>query len=396
MIHELSIENFFSIADCQKVSFDVNEKAPDIPSYRTTNSFSSPVRTSAIIGFFGPNASGKSTVLRAISTVVRFLSSDPNFNGEFSQQFQPYKQKIWRNKPTKIRIAFDGQLAAGEPSCLFIYELHIDNSCESGKKVVLHEALFYLPNNKPRRLFKRDHQDITFGKDFLISIKNMDKAVRDDISIIDAMAMLNHKPSMHISSLMSQIHMNESFGIPADIAHQLMLFKYKNNPQCLADLNQELVRFDMGLKSMQVQAVSGKLFAKFEHEGLDGYIDFNEESSGTQKFIAIFLKLHFALTYGSVVLIDELDVEFHPLILPELFRWFSDPVRNKYNAQLIFTAHNPTILDELEKEQLFLIQKEHRKPSSIYRISSIKGLRRAPSLQKKYLSGELGAIPYIG
>ena len=94
--------------------------------------------------------------------------------------------------------------------------------------------------------------------------------------------------------------------------------------------------------------------------------------------------------------IDELDTDIHPLLVPELFRWFYDKERNKHGAQLLFTAHNPAILNDLEKEQVFFTEKPSGQPTRIYGAREIKGLRREPSLMKKYLSGELGAVPHIG
>jgi len=102
------------------------------------------------------------------------------------------------------------------------------------------------------------------------------------------------------------------------------------------------------------------------------------------------------LDTGGVAVIDELDTDIHPLVIPELFRWFYDMQRNPKGAQLLFTAHNPSILDELEKEQVYFSEKPGGKPTRIYGARDIKGLRREPSLMKKYLSGELGAVPHIG
>lgn len=84
---------------------------------------------------------------------------------------------------------------------------------------------------------------------------------------------------------------------------------------------------------------------------------FLEESAGTRRFIEIFLRLHYALEQGSVALIDEI-YRLTSLLLPELLRWFSSPERNPKGAQLFFTAHNPALLDDLEKEQVFL-RKNH-------------------------------------
>ena len=121
-----------------------------------------------------------------------------------------------------------------------------------------------------------------------------------------------------------------------------------------------------------------------------------QESMGTRRFIEIFPLLQLALDRGGVAVIDELDADIHPLLIPEIFRWFYDRKRNPNKAQLLFTAHNPAILDELEKEQVFFSEKLSGEPTRIYGARDIKGLRREPSLMKKYLSGELGAVPHIG
>ena len=63
----------------------------------------------------------------------------------------------------------------------------------------------------------------------------------------------------------------------------------------------------------------------------------------------------------------------HPLLMPEIFRWFSDTTRNPLGAQLFFTAHNPALLDELEKEQIFLTEKERSGANSCRRCARYKG-----------------------
>lgn len=121
-----------------------------------------------------------------------------------------------------------------------------------------------------------------------------------------------------------------------------------------------------------------------------------QEYAGTQRFIQTFPLFQVALDVGGIAIIDEFDTEIHPLLIPELFRWFYSPGRNLKNAQLIFTAHNTAILDELEKEQVYFTEKSFGRPTRIFCAGDIQGLRRQPSLMKKYLSGELGAVPRVG
>jgi predicted ATPase len=175
-----------------------------------------------------------------------------------------------------------------------------------------------------------------------------------------------------------------------------VLTYYSQQPDYLQRLNRELSRLDLGLEEMKIHPGNPGPIAMFKHFGLDCDIVHAQESTGTRRFIEIFPLLQFVLDIGGVAIIDELDTDIHPLLIPEIFRWFYNQKRNPNGAQLIFTAHNPAILDEMEKEQVFFTEKPSGKPTRIYGASEIKGLRREPSLMKKYLSGELGAVPHVG
>src|SRR5580692_5661372 len=107
MIHEISIENFFSVADRQEINFRVPINAPERPCFRPSRS-NERQRLPLIIGIYGPNASGKSTVLRAITTTAWFVQQSftlaPNSQIPL---FNPYAHNDWWNRPTKIAIEFD-------------------------------------------------------------------------------------------------------------------------------------------------------------------------------------------------------------------------------------------------------------------------------------------------
>ena len=121
-----------------------------------------------------------------------------------------------------------------------------------------------------------------------------------------------------------------------------------------------------------------------------------EESNGTQRFLAMFPVLWFTLMTGRPALIDEFDVDLHPLLVPEILRWFQDPETNPNKAQLLLAAHNAAIMDHLEKEEVHLVEKSNDGASSIIALRDVLGLRREPSLQRKYLGGVFGAVPNIG
>lgn len=399
MIYKISIENFFSIADCQELVFEIPRNAPDMTCFKSPRSVEN-VRLPTVIGFFGSNASGKSTILRAIVSCMQFALRSFDWTNEISLFFQAYRQKDWWEKPTKITIEFDCQISNEAPFTKFRYELHVAHTANDFvNKTIAHEALFYAPKGKFRCLFERNDQDIFFGQEFGIANENdpRKESIRPNASVISTLTKLNHGLSIHLSKHLGVIQTNYIGMTKIQPNANQWLSVYAQNKACLDRLNRELRRFDIGLESMTIEPGNqGLLFAKFHHTGLDSFIYFGEESAGTQRFIELFPRLHYALETGSIAVIDEIDADLHPLLVPELLRWFTDPKRNTLGAQLFFTAHNPALLNELEKEQVFFTEKPSGQPSYVYGARDIKGLRREPSLMKKYLSGELGAVPHVG
>ena len=398
MLYKISIENFFSIADCQELDFKIPANAPNLLCFKPSRS-SNTTHLPVTVGFFGPNASGKSTILRAVVSTVLFAVTSFDWVGQINNSFQPYRQKEWWGKPTKLIFEFDGTLTDLGPSIIFRYELQIAHQANDlENKIVLYEALFYAPKGKFRRLFERNEQNFQFSRQFGVSEVNdpRTKSIRPNASVISTLAKLNHPLCAHLAKVIGTLQTNiiDTYTIHNNIEQLLAI--YAQDKYCLDRLNKELRRLDIGLESMAVEQGSHGLFAKFHHVGLDDCIFFEEESSGTKRFIEIFPRIHYGLETGGVVIIDEIDTDLHPLLVPELLRWFNDPVRNIKGSQLLFTAHNPALLDELQKEQVFFTEKFSGKSTQVYGARNIRGLRRDLSLMKKYLAGELGAVPHVG
>jgi hypothetical protein len=384
------------VADRQELDFRVSANAPDLVCFRDSQALPGQ-RLPLIIGIYGPNASGKSTVLRGITATAAFVqhsfSIPPN---NAIPLFNPYANSSWWNRPSKIAIEYDCRFAENVAPAVFRYELHIGHKPDKFGNEVIYESLSYAPRRKFRRIFERHRQEFTFGREF--GITNGDpriQSIRPNAGVISTLAQLNHKLSSD-SILGLQLQTNIAGLDKTSGGLGNVLSFYAQSPDYLQRLNRELSRLDLGLEEMKIHPGNPGPIATFKHFGLDCDIVLAQESAGTRRFIEIFPLLQFVLDFGGVAVIDELDADVHPLLIPEVFRWFYDPRRNPKGAQLLFTAHNPAILDELEKEQVFFSEKPGGKPTHVYGAREIKGLRREPSLMKKYLSGELGAVPHIG
>ena len=102
-----------------------------------------------------------------------------------------------------------------------------------------------------------------------------------------------------------------------------------------------------------------------------------------------------ALKKGSICLIDEIESNLHPNILPAVVNLFTSEETNPKGAQLICTTHMPILMADLSKYQIFLVEKNKDCESEVYRLDEVKEVRSDDNLFKKYLAGAYGGIPDI-
>jgi uncharacterized protein len=398
MIHRFSAENFFSIADKQTLDLTVAKNVPDSLAFRPT--LSNPKkRVPLVVGLFGANASGKTTVLKAIVAAKNFVeNSFSAAPGASIIDFSCHSSLKWAQHPTKIVVEFDGKLSETSDVRLMKYELHIGHDKIGLGEKVLYEALYHSPRGTQARLFERHGQSFKFSPAFGLSEKDpRADSIRPNASVISTLAQFNHDLCVWLKESLSGVQTNLTrWGKDSSKEDSILARLYDSNPEMLDRINKELRRLDIGLESMQIDRGSHGLYTKFRHMGLDRSILMVDESMGTRNFLNIFPMIYFSLQTGAAVFLDEIDSDLHPLLIPEIFSWFYDTERNPNGAQLFFTGHNAALLDFLSKEQIYLVEKNIEAESSIYGLRDISGLRRGISNTKKYLSGELGAIPNIG
>ena len=281
---------------------------------------------------------------------------------------------------------------------VFRYELELQPKA-GNVQTVSREALRLKRHGqgKWQRVFHR-HPDrtVTGSKTFPLSgfAQVIDK-VRDNASVVSTLALFEHEGSKVLSEAVTAVSRN-IFIDRTDFDDQTIVKYLSQNPGTVEALNRELQRIDIGVEELNiVQSASGPALL-FKHQGLHADMPWPLESNGTRSFIRIFPIILFALERGGIAIIDELDLTIHPLILPEIIRWFYDPVRNPFNAQLWASCHSASLLDNLTKEEVVFCEKDNRGRSQIYSLMDVESVRRSDNLYKKYLSGVYGAVPQIG
>jgi hypothetical protein len=123
------------------------------------------------------------------------------------------------------------------------------------------------------------------------------------------------------------------------------------------------------------------------------------ESQGTQKLFALSGPIFDALATGRILIIDEIDAKFHPLMTKAIVNLFQSATMNPKHAQLIFITHDTNLLDRrnLRRDQIWFVEKDRLGASHLYSLAEFKGLRKQGStFQEDYIAGRFGAIPFMG
>ncbi len=127
------------------------------------------------------------------------------------------------------------------------------------------------------------------------------------------------------------------------------------------------------------------------------------ESAGTLRLISVIPVIIAALKSGSVLVMDELDASLHPMITMNLITLFHNSKVNQKKAQLIFNTQNPIYLNNwlLRRDEIKFVERDKRTmSSSLYALSDFRAkgrvsVRNTSDYMKNYFACRYGAIEDI-
>jgi hypothetical protein len=140
---------------------------------------------------------------------------------------------------------------------------------------------------------------------------------------------------------------------------------------------------------------------KHQSDSDDAWLPLKEESQGTRTLFHMALPILRVIQGGGSLLIDELERGLHPALAQQIIRQFNDPEANPKNAQLIFATHDTNLLGNalgepvLRRDQVWLTEKDAEGATVLYPLTDYKP-RKAENLERGYLQGRYGAIPFLG
>ena len=137
---------------------------------------------------------------------------------------------------------------------------------------------------------------------------------------------------------------------------------------------------------------------KFTHQlnGREVQFDMNDESDGTKRLMDL-LPMLFDLDHNaSIYFVDEIDRSLHTKLSQTLLQAFVNH-ENRGQNQIIFTAHDVNLinLNSLRQDEIWFIEKNVSGESTLKPMSDFYDVTEAQDSMKSYLAGRFGAVPEI-
>jgi uncharacterized protein len=416
MLVQYSVKNYKTFEREAKMSFVASkyysEKAEENTVYFPQ--FGLTLLKGAVI--YGANASGKSKLFDSMNFMKRFILS----SSKDKQIHEPIEVDAFR-------LNVETENAPSTFEVIFIHKNEMYRyGFEATPQKVVTEWLYHRPKTKEKELFFRDEQQFEVHKDFKVKDLIENDRIRPNALLLSVAASWNDKMANIVLSwieknfiIMSGLREDEYIGYSIG---QLKDEKSKS------EILQFISHADLGIddltpKFVDIESLSKplrNLFLKKQEEGIDilsdvytshkkfnAYKDISEmirfsmdrdESSGTRKSFALSANILRALKEGEVLVIDELDAKLHPNLTRKIIELFNSKKTNPLSAQLVFNTHDTNLLDTdlFRRDQVWFTEKDRYGAASLFSLSDIKGVRKEDPLEKNYISGKYGAIPFLG
>lgn len=418
MLIEFSVKNFRSIKEEQTLSL-VKSKSKELEA---TNSFkpdvpnSVPLLRSAVI--YGANAAGKSNVILAMlemETIVRESASSGQEGDELSIEPFLFDEKS-ASEPSEFEIVF---IAEG---------VRYQYGFTATKHQILEEWLIAYPKGRSQHWFSRDYDTdknesiYKFG-DLLTGKKSVwQSATRENALFLSTAVQLNSsklkpvfnwfKENLRLSAHPGSWGAGYSASLcDKESTREKVVAFLKAADFDIEDIKIDKKKFDFDtLPKDMPDSMKERLIKDFKDRELvdiktihkttsDNLVlmDLDEESDGTQQVFSLAGPWLDVLENGYTLVIDELHNNLHPKIVKYLVNLFHDEKTNPNNAQLIFTTHETSILnqDVFRRDQIWFCEKDDTQATTLYPLTDFSPRKNRENIELGYLSGRYGALPYV-
>lgn len=418
MIVEFTVGNFLSFNEKRTIGFEakgISELKQNVIGTKNCKLLRSLV-------VYGANSSGKSNLIKAFKRMKSTVLQSVKLNDSDKLKYSPFALSTAnRNEPTFFEIIFIHE------------EQRFRYGFEYNQTEIANEWLFVGKAKSEKPLFIRTADGIGVSEQFKEG-KGKEAATNNNRLFLSLVAQLNGTVSKQVMSCFYSYHVlsgveHEGYGefsLEMFNKHSrgydeaLELFQklqlgFRNIEIVESDFTPaslpENVPADLAIKIFNSMPWKKQLSLNTIHNIYDkqgkavATLSWNQaehESEGTKKIMDFSGPIFDTLLKGKALIIDELDSKLHPLITVQLVNLFNSPATNPNNAQLLFATHDTNLLstDIFRRDQIWFSEKDKVEQTDLYSLYDFNlpdgsKVRNDSNLEKNYIRGRYGAIPFI-
>lgn len=414
MLIEFSVSNYKSFKDRQTLSMvavpRLGKKQNTFKPELHGENFPALLKIAAV---YGPNASGKSSLISAIDFVSELMI------------------KKRRDALPAKHFRFDPSLK-DQPSCFeynFISQgIRYEYTVSATVERITDEALTYYPKGKPVFLYSRSHTNVDgdlykFG-DALEGNDIVHDAWKDLTSPKDLfLATAAQHSSEKLNQLKSASNWFQAHALCIGQDGMSNWSSYsrsflQRNPELKCDLEKFLFELDVPVTQIEFEPIE-RTTPRLNEKGLkvprgpwqepdkdfrtklthttalgDAEFDFEEESGGTQNLMGFWLP--WTMIDGNepgLVVVDELDSSLHPKIVERLINKL---LESGSNTQLIFSTHDTHLMNTklLRRDQFWITERDQNGATRLFSVYDFEG-RDSEDVEKRYYEGRYRGLPIL-
>lgn len=396
MILKIEFENFFSIRDRIRIDFRAGNINTALARELSDNVMEwKGVSVLKTVGLFGPNASGKSNILKAITFCCRMILESHQYNEGVKFNFEPFKFEGWDKKPSKFLIDF------------VCDDVEYEYSFALTRERIIGESLFHYPMGRRAKVFVRE-ADGKYGFGAGVMTKPSDVALNTS----DKNLFLSRASSMNreIAQKLYRYFMNQFLLGLVNINDMVVLDSFNTYKKvilkaleiCDTDITDIEGRKEQmpapamapGQNEMSYKLIDVLRFKTVHRNQKDIIFDMDmEESNGTRKLFQILIRLLDVVKNKKSIMMDEFDLGLHT----RLADFILDLIHASESSQLLFTSHNTNLIDvkRLRRDQIVFVNKTENGATVVYSLYDFKDFRENMDAEKGYIQGRFDAVPYI-
>ena len=402
MLLNFSVENYKSFKD--KISFSMipaaKQKGLDYSVF-SSEIGNKIIRSLCSSVIYGPNASGKTTVIGAMDTMRSLILRGNILNVKDNRPNEAsYYLELIPNNTLKQRQPVKFSINLG----LFLerkFERFIDEE---------------ILNINGTNIFTRNKNQVNVhSPSKLTSLLNVDQKLIDIVndSLSDTELFLTNGFKLIISRKIAEmiigwfekkfmvIYRANSLELKRNFEEDdksgFYIEKTTNDAAKLFGLNSNAIGYVYSDEEHKAKLCSILDDPNTNNEALISSKVF--ESYGTIRFINLFPLVLEAICTGGTLVIDEFDASLHPMALMSIINIFHDDEINIHQAQLIFDTHYPIFLNNnlFRRDEIKFVERNNDNISELYSLSNFKtagkmGVRKSDDYMKNYFVSQYGAI----